>query len=174
METEFRKAALPEDMRRLRAFDRKVFPRSDLFSAEEWREYESYWMIIGGSTVGCCAFQAHVDFQEDVREDGVNPRMKGSLYISTTGILPKYRGTGLGRLLKSWEVAYARYHGFHRIVTNTRKSNARMIALNRAFGFRILRTTDGYYTAPRDSTVVMELQVRARPRPRRGRISHSD
>jgi ribosomal protein S18 acetylase RimI-like enzyme len=85
--------------------------------------------------------------------------------------LPKHQGAGLGRLLKSWEVAYARYHGFHRIVTNTRKCNARMIALNRAFGFRILRTSPGYYSGPTDSTVVMELRVGAKPRPGRGRRS---
>jgi ribosomal protein S18 acetylase RimI-like enzyme len=168
MEAEFRKAVLPEDLRRLRAFDRKVFPPSDLFSSEEWREYEAHWMSIDGTTVGCCAFQAHVDFQEDVCEDGVNPRMKGSLYISTTGILPEYRGLGLGRLLKSWEVAYARYHGFHRIVTNTRKHNVGMITLNKEFGFRVIRTTRGYYSDPTDSTVVMDLRFGAKPRSRPG------
>ena len=92
METEFKRVAVSQDMRRLLAFDRKVFPQSDLFFAREWKEYEPYWMIIDGTRVGCCAFQAHVDFQEDIREDGVNPLMQGSLYISTTGILQKYRG----------------------------------------------------------------------------------
>ncbi|HXP87485.1 MAG TPA: LamG domain-containing protein [Bryobacteraceae bacterium] len=52
-----------------------------------------------------------------------------------------------------------RYHGFHRIVTNTRSRNARMIALNQEFGFRIVRTTPGYYSDPKDATVVMELQL---------------
>jgi ribosomal protein S18 acetylase RimI-like enzyme len=164
METEFKKAVVLEDMRKLRAFDRKVFPKADLFSVEDWKEYEPYWMIIDGGTVGCCAFEAHVDFQEDIREDEVNPRMKGSLYISTTGILPEYQRGGLGRLFKCWQVAYARYHGFHRIVTNTRKRNVRMIALNKEFGFRILRTTPGYYCGPTDSTVVMELRLGARRR----------
>lgn len=157
METEFKEAVLPDDLRRLRAFDRKVFPRSDLFSIQDWKEYKSYWMIIDGTTVGCCAFQEHVDFQEDLS------RMQGSLYISSTGILPKYQGAGLGRLFKSWQIAYARYHGFHRIVTNTRSRNQRMIALNRRFGFRILRTTPGYYTGPKDSTVVMELRLGTLP-----------
>lgn len=157
METEFKRAAVPEDLRRLRAFDRKVFPPSDVFGTADWREYESYWMIVDGISVGCCAFQPHVDFQDD--RGGINPPMPGSLYISTTGILPKYQGIGLGRLLKSWQVAYAHHHRFHRIVTNTRKGNARMIALNGRFGFQILRTTPGYYSGPADSTVVMELLV---------------
>jgi GNAT superfamily N-acetyltransferase len=163
METEFKRAVLPEDMRRLLSFDRRVFPESDLFSVEAWKGYEPYWMIVNGAIVGCCAFEAHVDFQEDIREDGVNPRMKGSLYISTTGISPKYQGAGLGRLFKSWQIAHARYHGFYRVVTNMRKRNARIIALNKWFGFQILRTTPGYYNGPTDSTVVMELLVGPNP-----------
>jgi RimJ/RimL family protein N-acetyltransferase len=63
-------------------------------------------------------------------------------------------------LLKAWQIAWARYHGFSRIVTNTRKRNAAMIALNRKFHFRILRTTPRYYDDPPDSTVVMELLLR--------------
>ena len=157
MATHFRKAILPGELRSLMAFDRKVFPRSDLFDAAYWNTCEAYWMLVDGIKVGCFAFEKHVDFQEDINRDGVNPRLEGSLYISTTGILPKFQGKGFGRLLKSWEVSYARHHGFRRIVTNTRKRNTRIIALNREFGFRIVRTTPRYYSGPPDSTVVMEL-----------------
>lgn len=73
------------------------------------------------------------------------------------GFCRRTRRWGFGQLLKSWEIAYARFHGFSRIVTNTRKANAGMIALNRKFGFRTLRTTPRYYSAPPDATVVMEL-----------------
>ncbi len=90
-------------------------------------------------------------------------RIDGSLYISTTGILPKFQGKGFGQLLKCWEIAYARHNGFTRIVTNTRKRNRSMIALNRKFGFRIIRTTPRYYSDPTDSTVVMELTLPQRP-----------
>jgi ribosomal protein S18 acetylase RimI-like enzyme len=101
-----------------------------------------------------------VDFQEDINQGGINPRLKGSLYISTTGILPRFRGIGLGGLLKCWEISYARYHGFNRIVTNTRQRNVAMIKLNRKFGFRMIRTTPAYYSDPPDATVVMELRLR--------------
>jgi len=158
MRTEFRKAVLPGEIRSLMAFDRKVFPPSDLFDAAAWKTYESYWMFVDGVKVGCCAFEKHVDFQEDVR--GVNVPRKGSLYISSTGILPKFQSQGLGALLKCWEIAYARHHGFTRIVTNTRKRNLTMIKLNRKFGFRVVRTTPCYYSDPADSTVVMELLLR--------------
>ena len=160
MHTEFRKAILPNEIRSLMAFDRKVFPQSDRFDAAYWKICESYWMVVDGVQVGCCAFEKHVDFQDDINGDGVNPRLRGSLYICTTGILPKFQGKGFGRLLKSWEVSFARYHGFSRMVTNTRKRNTKMIELNRKFGFRVIRTTPRYYSDPTDSTVVMELIVR--------------
>jgi ribosomal protein S18 acetylase RimI-like enzyme len=159
MHVEFRKCVLPREIRALRAFDRKVFRKTDLFTSDEWNKYASYWMIVDRTAVGCCAFQLNVDFQEDIREDEENQYLKGSLYISTTGILPRFQHRGLGQLLKCWELTYAKYHAFTRIVTNTRKNNRRMISLNQKFGFQIIRTTRGYYFDPADSTVVMELKL---------------
>ncbi len=156
MKTEFRQAIPATEIRRLMAFDRKVFPPSDLFDADYWKACTVYWLIVDGVKLGCCAFEEHVDFQDDL-SDG-NPRVKGSLYIASTGILPKFQGQGLGTLLKSWQVCYARNYGFKRIVTNTRGRNTAMIALNRKFGFRVIRTSRGYYSDPTDSTVVMELR----------------
>jgi len=158
MKTEFRKAAMPREIRSLMAFDRKVFRQSDLFDAAYWRTCVAYWMIVGRVKVGCCAFEEHADFRDD-ETGGINPPRKGSLYISTTGILPKFRGQGFGELLKSWELAYARYHGFTRVVTNMRSRNAAIIKLNRKFGFRVIRTAPRYYSDPSDSTIVMELRL---------------
>ena len=141
MRTEFRKAKTSEEMRSLIAFDRKVFSAADRFPAEYWRQLQTYWMLIDGVKVGCCAFEKHVDFQQDQREDGLNPRLKGSLYIATTGILPRFQGRGFGRVLKAWQIAYAWQNKFNRIVTNTRKRNKPMIHLNRAFDFKVIRVT---------------------------------
>jgi ribosomal protein S18 acetylase RimI-like enzyme len=158
MKTEIRRVILPRELRSLQAFDRKVFSEADCFPAEYWSTLESYWLLVDGRKAGCCAFEKHVDFQEDLREDGRNVRRHGSLYIATTGIAPAFQGQGWGRLLKSWELAYARHNGFRRVITNARKSNAAMIALNRRFGFRVIRTTRGYYADPTESTVVMALE----------------
>jgi ribosomal protein S18 acetylase RimI-like enzyme len=158
MKTEFRKAIPATEVRSLMAFDRKVFPPSDLFYADYWKACVVYWLIVDGVKVGCCAFEEHVDFQDDVRKDGANPPLKGTLYIASTGILPKYQGQGLGTLLKSWQICYARRRGFKRIVTNTRSRNTAMIMLNQEFGFEIIRTTPRYYSDPTDATVVMELR----------------
>ena len=159
MRTEFRRVKTPDEIRSLLTFDRKVFDAVDRFPAEYWSSVQSYWMLVDGVKVGCCAFEKNVDFQGDQREDGLNPRLDGSLYIASTGILPRFQGRGFGRLMKSWQIAYASHHEFKRIVTNTRKRNKRMIHLNRIFGFKVIRITPRYYSHPADSTVVMELRL---------------
>ena len=159
MQTEFRKAILPREVRSLTTFDGKVFNESDRFLSAYWRELESYWLIVNRVKVGCCAFERHVDFQEDVRPDHNNVPMTGSLFIVSTGILPRFQGQGWGRLMKSWQICFARRNGFHRIVTNVRSRNKAIIDLNKSFGFRRLRKSPGYYHGPSDATVVMELML---------------
>ena len=159
MKTEFKRALLPKDLKRLVAFDHKVFKKADWFTKSDWTSYESYWMIVDGVTVGCCGFEHHRDFQDSQGKE--NPPLHGSLYISTTGILPRFQGQGFGHLLKSWQIAYARRNGFTRIVTNHRASNRRIIELNKTFGFRIIRRRKAiYYDDPPEPMVVMELKLR--------------
>jgi len=145
--TEFRRAVLPAELRNLQAFDKKVFPRADVFPAEYWNQCEPYWLLIDGVKAGCCAFDKNTQHS------------KGTLYVSTTGILPRFQRKGLGQLMKQWQIAYARRRGFTRIVTTTRKSNARMIALNRKFHFKTVRTIPRYYAGPTEPALVMELQL---------------
>jgi len=158
MKTEFRRAIVPKEIRSLVIFDHKAFHLypADWFARDDWEAYEAWWLIIDKTKVGCCAFESHVDFQEDIRKDNKNPRLRGSLYIVTTGILPIFQGRGFGGLLKKWQLTYAQHHGFTRVVTNTRESNGAMVKLNKKFGFTILRTTPNYYEEPREPTVVME------------------
>jgi ribosomal protein S18 acetylase RimI-like enzyme len=145
--TEFRQAVLPQELRSLCAFDRKVFP-SDYFPPSEWKSYESYWLILNGKKkIGCCAFEVQGD----------------TLYIATTGILPAFQGMGFGKLMKLWQIAYARRRGFKRITTNSRQSNKAMIALNRQFGFRRVRTLRGYYEDPKESAILMALDLSESP-----------
>jgi ribosomal protein S18 acetylase RimI-like enzyme len=152
---------MAKERRSLVIFDHKAFGQypADWFGREDWENVEAWWMIVNNVKVGCCAFQRHVDFQEDIREERDNPRLRASLYIATTGILPRFRGLGLGTLLKGWQISYGRSRGFKRIVTNTRESNAPMIALNSKFGFKVLRTTANYYQSPDEPTVVMERRL---------------
>jgi ribosomal protein S18 acetylase RimI-like enzyme len=141
-------------------FDKRVFG-ADCFAEEMWASYEAWWMTLGGRRVGCCAFERDVDFEGDEEKDG-DRRREGSLYIASTGILAEFRGCGLGKVMKAWQVAYARRLGYKRMVTNSRQSNEAMIALNRQFGFRKVRTVAGYYDEPKEGTVVMELVIGGR------------
>ncbi len=161
MQTEFRRAVTPREIRSLVIFDHKAFHNhpGDWFYPSAWSAYEVWWMLIGQRKLGCCAFAPNIDFTEDLHRGRHNPQRRGSLYIASTGILPQFRGKGLGALLKAWQLSYARNHGFNRIVTNTRKSNQAMIGLNRKFGFDIIRSTPGYYEDPKESTVVMERRL---------------
>jgi ribosomal protein S18 acetylase RimI-like enzyme len=164
MNVHFRKAITPTELRSLVIFDHKAFRQypGDRFAREDWLAYESWWMIIDGRKIGCCAFETNVDFQDDLRDDGANPARDGSLYIASTAVLPEFRGLGLGSLIKCWQISYARLHSYSRIVTNTRKGNRTMIGLNKKFGFQVLRTTPGYYDDPREATVVMERRLEKR------------
>jgi ribosomal protein S18 acetylase RimI-like enzyme len=156
VKAEIRRAILPAELRALQAFDRKAF-KSDIFDAEYWKECEPYWLLIDGVKAGCCAF------------DKNTAHAKGTLYVATTGVLPRFRRRGLAHRMKKWQIAYARRHGFNRIVINTRKSNVAMIALNRKFDFKTIRTIPGYYTGPTEPALVMELKLT--PRPLRARPS---
>ncbi len=146
MHTEFRRADARIEMRSLLAFDRAVFRAADRFPPDYWRELESYWLLIDDVKAGCCAFE-------------FDAPAKGSLYIATTGIHPRFQSQGLGRLMKSWQISFARRNGFHRVVAHVRAKNEAMIALNKSFGFRSLRTIPRYYSRPPDSAVVMELRI---------------
>ncbi len=142
----------------LARFDKRIFP-SDSFPEDMWLSYEAWWMTLDGRRIGCCAFEPHVDFQKNTDKD-FSPRRRGSLYVATTGILPEFRRCGFGKVMKAWQVAYARFLNFKRIVTNTRKSNKAMIQLNRQFGFRKIATVPNYHEYPQEATVVMELVLR--------------
>jgi ribosomal protein S18 acetylase RimI-like enzyme len=161
MHTEFRRAITAKEIRSLVIFDHKAFDKypGDWFDRATWQIYEPWWMLVGNRKIGCCAFASDTDFEEDIQPDKDNPRRPGSLYVASTGILPGFRGMGFGTLLKAWQLSYGRYHGFSRIVTNTRENNRAMVRLNQKFGFRIIRITAGYYEDPREATVVMERRL---------------
>ena len=155
MELEFRKAVLPEEGAELWKLDVEIFG-DDAFEEDLWLRLESYWIVVEGRVAGCAAFIHDVEFQEDLRGGGENAAQPGTVYIQSTGLLQEYRGQGLGKRIKEWEIEYARRKGFHRIVTNCRESNVAMISINEKFGFRVIRSTPGYYEDG-EATVVMEL-----------------
>lgn len=155
---EFTRALVPQEITELRKLDLEIFG-SDAFDEDLWWSLESYWVVVDGQIAGCAAFALDTEFQEDLRDDEENVPCRGTLYIQTTGLLRPYRGKGLGRRIKEWQIEYARRNGFQRIITNCRESNAPMISINEKYGFRPIRITPGYY-GDGEATVVMELLLR--------------
>ena len=149
---------MPEEGAELWKLDVEVFG-VDAFALEDWLSLESYWIVVDGRVAGCAAFIHDVEFQEDLLGDGINAAKRGNLYIQSTGLRQEYRGRGLGKRIKEWEIEYARRNGFHRVLTNCRESNAAMISINEKYGFRAIRSTPGYYEDG-EATVVMELVLR--------------
>jgi ribosomal protein S18 acetylase RimI-like enzyme len=155
---EFRRAVLPEEGLALWKLDVAIFGK-DAFQPEDWLSLESYWIVANGQVAGCAAFIRDVEFQEDLPGDTENAARPGTVYIQSTGLLPEFRGRGLGTRIKAWQIEYAKRNGFRRMLTNCRESNAVMIAINKKFGFRLIRNTPGYYEDG-EGTVVMELLLR--------------
>jgi ribosomal protein S18 acetylase RimI-like enzyme len=167
MNIEFHKANIPEEIDALLEFDRKVFASfpADLFDPEEWADYESYWMVADGKTVGCTAFMHDVDY------DG-GPRPK-TLYIASTGVLPEFQGRGLGTKQKQWQIEYARKHGFEVMVTNMRESNIPSIKLNEKFGFKRRTLVPDYYSDPnRESPSYGTRALKTNLYPKSSTIAH--
>src|SRR3984893_8063233 len=71
-------------------------------------------------------------------------------------VLPRFRGTGLGRLLVEELVRDARSHGYRRMVLDTLPSMRPAQALYSAMGFRPIRA---YYDNPLPRVIYMALEL---------------
>jgi GNAT superfamily N-acetyltransferase len=149
----FERVTVPRELPDLIEFDKKIFHAfaSDIFTKEDWLEFESHWMVVDGKKIGCSAFKANFDYDDSPRQ--------GCLFIATTGILPEMQGHGLGRMQKRWQIDYALQNGFEMIATNMRQSNHKIIGLNNELGFQIRKLDRGYYSKPREAAVVMDLKL---------------
>jgi GNAT superfamily N-acetyltransferase len=150
---EFRRVVVADEIGTLCEIDRKIFHAfpADLFTPEDWAEFESYWMIVDGKIVGCSAFIRDSDYDDEPRP--------GCLHIVSTGVLPEFRRRGFGMKQKQWQIEFAKQQGFRMIVTNTRESNLAMLQLNLKVGFVICGTAPHFYYEPDEPAIVMELQL---------------
>lgn len=157
MQIEIIRARIPEDAKALAAFDRKTFPNAGDHATPAYyrmRGLRSFWLLKNGRRVGACCVMHNTTFTDDAEK--FSAREKGVLYVTSTAILPKFQHHGIGSIFKAWQIAYARAHGFSKIVTNARKGNIASIRLNLKFGFTILRESPNCYSDGED-TVIMEL-----------------
>ena len=66
-----------------------------------------------------------------------------ALQQSWTGVRPSYRRRGIGTALKVQGIAYARAHGYRRIITQPRRSNAASIGMSLKIGYEPAALQDG-------------------------------
>ena len=130
MDVHIRKADLKMEISEIMRQDRLIFPVDAYDSQGQWEGVTCYWLIVDGEKIGTIGFAHDVD----VDRSGDVTESPGNCCIETTGVLLGFRGKGLGKILKAYEMAYAIEHGFKRISTTCRKSNAAIIGLNELFG----------------------------------------
>ncbi len=154
------KADLETERDDLIDFDKQIFPDESWIDCleQEWFQdiLEAWWVFVGDVRAGCVVFVRGIN----VNKAGFSIRNKRYLWIASTGLLPEFRGRGIGKTLKAWQIAYAREEGFQKLVTQCRVSNARMIGINKRFGFQERRIYPGSYQNPEEDGVVMELKLR--------------
>ena len=80
--------------------------------------------------------------------------------VMTMGVLPDFRGRGLGRVLMGALIDVARRWGSERVFLEVRESNAAAISLYENAGFEVVGRTKGYFRNPREDALNMRLIVR--------------
>ena len=80
--------------------------------------------------------------------------------VMTMGVLPDFRGRGLGRVLMGALIDVARRWGSERVFLEVRESNAAAISLYENSGFEVVGRTKGYFRNPREDALNMRLIVR--------------
>lgn len=80
--------------------------------------------------------------------------------VMTMGVLPDFRGRGLGRVLMDALIDVARRWGSERVFLEVRESNAAAISLYENSGFAVVGRTKGYFRNPLEDALNMRLIVR--------------
>ena len=80
--------------------------------------------------------------------------------VMTMGVLPDFRGRGLGRVLMGALIDVAHRWGSERVFLEVRESNAAAISLYENSGFEVVGRTKGYFRNPREDALNMRLIVR--------------
>ena len=77
--------------------------------------------------------------------------------VMTMGVLPDFRGRGLGRALMDALLELARQRGSERVFLEVRASNTPAITLYEQSGFERVGVTKAYFRNPREDAVNMRL-----------------
>jgi len=157
-------AADAEHIALLAKMDALIYVKADAFSEEDFKDpdFKNFLVRLDDEPVGSTVLAPNKGETESY--DALLPEVEGTLYIISTAILPQFQRQGIGSIVKAWQIAYAKRNGFKKIVTNARVSNKGSIALNKKFGFQMIRIIPEYYNpdyagGPREDTIVLQLDI---------------
>lgn len=152
-ELEIKKAILPRDLKILERLDRLSFPDyQDQIYKESWEKYQNYIIFVNKKPVGYRSVQPHTglyDYATDTHE-----KKRGALHLTSVGIIPLFRRKGLGQLLLTWAIVYAKLGKFKSMNATCRKSNTPITSLFKKMGFKIICEIKNFY--PDGETAVVE------------------
>lgn len=124
-----------------------------IFGGEAWpeglfsAELDSRWSTYLGAFAGA----------QLVGVGGITGDLEGDLM--TLGVLPDWRGQGIGRHICERLLQLVRERGMKAVILEVRASNDVAIALYEELGFTSVRRIPRYYVAPLEDAVMMRLEL---------------
>jgi len=104
------------------------------------------WMYangeLAGETYGMPAWMIDPIDDAEARQD-ITDDLLGSFYVSSTTILSKFQGGGLGKILKSYLLGYIKGIGYK--ISTGHATSVPMFKINKDLGAQFLVTHDGWY-----------------------------
>lgn len=77
------------------------------------------------------------------------------MYVTSIGVIPKWRGNGWGSAIALWQWRYARRYKFVTLLLHTRESNVAMRKIALGIGYIEEKMVDPAYTDPAERAVEM-------------------
>ncbi len=153
MNLEISRADPRKDALLLLQLDRKTFSEADAFkNASIWIGLQCFFLRHNDKPIASFALALDRDHRWKFDRKIQAPQ---SIFIVTTGILPEYQNMKLGRLIKEFQIVYARLNNFKKIESTARASNVRIISLNKKFGFEKTLVIPKFYKNPEEDMVVL-------------------
>ncbi len=81
----------------------------------------------------------------------------GEVYITNVGVLPSYRGQGLGAMLVGFLKEYSKIENADFITLEVRKSNTVAIKLYEKMGFELVGERKSFYENPKEDAILMTI-----------------
>ncbi|PHV72025.1 ribosomal-protein-alanine N-acetyltransferase [Sporanaerobium hydrogeniformans] len=85
--------------------------------------------------------------------------VEGEGEIINIGVRKAYRGQGIGKSILEELIAYGQQKGACQMTLEVRESNEVARYMYTSFGFQVIGKRKGYYNAPKEDALMMQLQL---------------